>query len=251
MPYSKLIISGLQAELYVYEKSPSTDKQRRHVLRDMGIVRGDVPSERQLGKRQENQRHVTLAFRRLVLANFIESEAPIFVTFTFRVYQPIREGYKSFNLFIKRLRYQFGENLKYIAVPEFGKQNTQRLHFHALIWNLPLEQMRRERETRTLAKIWEYGFVDVVVTDGNPKIGSYLAKYMSKAYVHPDMNNQKSYVTSRNILRPIIYKSFASLILDYELSADMTPVKSNSYDTKWLGRCEYKLFKLNEPHLKK
>ena len=250
MSYSKLIVSGLQAELYTYEKSPSTFRQKRHVLRDMGIIRGDVLPERQLGKRQDNQRHVALAFRRIVISNFVGSVPPIFVTFTFRIYQPIRQGYKSFNLFIKRLRYQFGENFRYIAVPEFGKQNTQRLHFHALIWGLPLEIMQREREERTLAKIWDYGFVDVVVTDGNPKVGSYLAKYMSKAYVHPEMFNQKSYVASRNILRPVFYTDFASLMVDYALDTD-APVKTKSYDTKWLGRCEYRLYQLNEPNLNK
>jgi len=250
MSYSKLIISGLQAELYVYEKAPERNtKQRRYVLSDMDEVRADVLLERKLWKRQENQRHVSLAFRRLVISNFIGSDPPIFTSLTFKIYQPIREGYKSFNLFIKRLRYQFGESLKYIAVPEFGKQNTQRLHFHALIWGLPLELMHRERETRTLANIWEYGFVDVVVTDGNPKIGSYLAKYMSKAYIHPDMKNQKSYVTSRNILRPIVHTLFVAPILEFVLDMDITPIKSNKYHTSWLGECQYKLFKLNSSNL--
>ena len=54
MSYSKLIVSGLQAELYTYEKSPSDIRQGQHVLRDLGGIREPVLPERKLGKRQDN-----------------------------------------------------------------------------------------------------------------------------------------------------------------------------------------------------
>ena len=233
--------------MYVYEKSPSILMKRgRYVAETTEKPTEEMLRAKQLVKREDNVKRVSLAFRRLVLSNFVGGEPPIFVTFTFKTDETIQEGYRKLNLFTKRLRYKHGEELRYIAVPEFGKNGTQRLHFHALIWGMPLDLMKEERKLRVLASIWEYGHVDVVVTDGHVKVGNYLAKYLSKAHVRPEMFNQKSYVASRNVFRPIVYTDFVSLTLDYVLEV-AEPIKTKSYDTKWLGRCEYKVYQLTEP----
>lgn len=76
-----------------------------------------------------------------------------------------------------------------LFVPELSPR--WRIHFHGLIFNVPLHlgdtrEGKRiilhgtERETRILAKLWGEGFVDARKTDGSPKLGYYLSKYVTK-----------------------------------------------------------------------
>lgn len=251
-----LIKSGNQLEFYSYEKLHSNNKQRGNVLRSVGRNRQSLSEQESealaqtMVRRQDNARRAQVAFRRLCLANFNSSEPAVYVTFTFRPtdawQQPtLKQGYSLFHIFTVRLRQRYNPDVRYLAVPEFGKRNTQRLHFHALLWGLPMDELKRERETRAFAKIWQYGNVDVVITNNSPKVASYLAKYLAKAYKDPKMFNSRSYVASRNVKRPEIFRDFASFIMEYEFS-EAKLVMSHNYETKYLGNCEYKLFELPE-----
>jgi hypothetical protein len=198
-------------------------------------------------RRQDNARRAQVAFGRLCSANFDGSEIAIFATLTFREEKSIQDGYALFHVFTVRLRQHYNPSVRYIAVPERGTRNTKRLHFHALFWGLPVEEIKRERETRTFAKVWQYGYVDLVVTNNDVKVGFYLAKYLSKAYQDPQLFKSRSYVASKNIRRPEIFTDFASLILEYEYGDDAKLVRSKTYDTHYLGKCEYKVFELDTP----
>jgi hypothetical protein len=142
--------------------------------------------------------------------------------------------------------------VRYIAVPEFGKKGTKRLHLHLLVWNLPEEIIYYERANRTIANMWGGGFVDLFKTDGSFKLAGYLAKYLSKALSDNRLLGQKSYVTSRNVSRPTYSNS--ELMLSYlsdswELST-LNPVQCKSYDTMWLGRCNKTTYELEENNIK-
>jgi len=253
MSYQKLIISGNVVELFNYEKSPFDGKRRAQscdICTDMDSDRyADTQNSQRLERRQDNAKRAQVAFGRLCASNFDTIEIPLFVTFTLykkdHIYS-ISEGYACFNVFTKRLRRRFGTNFRYIAVPEFGKKNTQRLHFHALFWGLPVEQFKRERKDRLMAKIWGFGFVEVVVTNNDVKVGYYLAKYLSKSYKDVRLLNHSSYVCSRNIRRPVVHSSFVNLITYYELGLDVDklPICTKTYDTIYLGQCEFKLYNL-------
>jgi len=68
-------------------------------------------------------------FRRLVGANL--PSKPLLISFTYNVFMgDITTGYRDYKSFVQALRYRFGKDLKYIAVPEF--QKSGRVHFHAL-----------------------------------------------------------------------------------------------------------------------
>jgi len=43
----------------------------------------------------------------------------------------------------------------------------------------------RERKERLFQKLWGYGFVDVLQTDGSPRLGYYLTKYIAKSTSEP------------------------------------------------------------------
>jgi len=248
--YQKLISYGDTIEHYRYDRSPS---ERQNASRNMASYRRtDVSNAERMVKRQDNAKRARMAFGRLAVANFRPSERAVFATLTFKENQSIQNGYKLFNLFAKRLRYEVGTDLRYIAVPEFGQRNTQRLHFHALFWNLDLEKVKQERATRHFAKIWRYGFVDLVITDNNPKVGYYLSKYLQKTYLDNRFFNKKSYITSRNLIRPEVSRSFVSMILDYEVGVDNLVLHDHrEYDTVWLGKCNFKLYKncLKKPNI--
>jgi len=246
--FKKLIISGEIIELYEYEHSRSETQnvfKRKNVYGSLEGDRRKITSEaHRLVKRQDNARRASLAFRRLVQANLASDSPPILSTFTFKNEVSISQGFRLFSSFAKRLRLLFGVNISYIAVPEFGTRNTQRLHFHALFWGLPLDKVKQERESRYFAQIWKYGFIDLVVTDNNPKVGYYLSKYLKKAYLDPRFFSHKTYTTSRNIIRPVEHRSFVSMILDFEVGVDnLTLHDHRKYETIWLGECNFNLYK--------
>jgi len=189
----------------------------------------------------DNVNVVKNQFLRIVQSNLI-SESPVLVTLTFKDHiTEISEAYTWFRVFNQRMRYHFGKDFKYIAVPEFTK--IGRVHFHALYWGLPLGIVASERVSRTIANIWGLGFIDLKTTDGSLKIAGYLCKYMLKTICDKRLFGEKAYVCSRNVLRPVsVSGEIFTPFLDDIVGVDNSPVRSVEYDTMWLGRCSYKKY---------
>jgi hypothetical protein len=175
----------------------------------------------------------------------LSKENPLLLSFTYsKNMTDITIGWKDYRKFIQRLRNKFGKNFKYIAVPEFQKRGA--VHFHVLFWGLPEEiNPKDERINRTMAKVWGHGFVDVKNTDGHEKLSGYLAKYMAKAFTDKRLKNQKAYMPSKNVKRPVITRN--ALVL-YELMENVgendLPVSDKEYNTQYLGKCRYRLYKI-------
>jgi hypothetical protein len=69
---------------------------------------------------------------------------------------------------------------------------------------------------------------------------------MSKAFTDYRLKNQKAYVASRNISRPVVGRGFSPvwpILHDYVGDSNL-PVYERSYDTQWLGTCRHRLFKI-------
>ena len=194
-------------------------------------------------KRRDNAQRSGMAFRRVVCSNLTADENPLLVTLTHKENQTdISESNRLFKLFIQRCRIKYGRAFRYIAVPEFQRRGA--VHYHALFWGLPAELYHRERQTRELANLWGNGFTDIILTDGNEKLSSYLAKYMIKNLLDIRLWNKKVYFCSRNIKRPIVvsgFDTFSFIEKDYGLDS-LTPVMERTYDTMWLGEGRYRLF---------
>jgi len=255
MAYNKLIIYGNNLEIYEYEKNlPERlgKVQSIHAsrIRVQGMdVGGNNESEREFdeGKRSDNSRRASMAFRRLVSANLTKSGNPVLITLTYSEnIGSLERAYSDFRAFGQRCRYNFGQSFRYIAVPEFQKRGA--VHFHALYWGLPPDIHIRERETRMVAALWSHGFVFIKPTDGNERLSSYLAKYMAKAFTDKRLKNQKAYTSSRNCLRPQVISGFAPVwpILD-DWVGDNLPCIEKVFMTKWLGKGRFRLFNLT-PH---
>lgn len=257
MGHTKIISYANTLELYEYEHTVIPLNGRGRKVRkdftgdeDMGTGGKDpLPkrdSENAVGKRSDNARRASMAFRRLVASNLGGSSLPILATLTYRDnFTDLSGAYKHFSAFIQSLRHKFGKTFKYICVPEFQKRGA--VHFHALFWGLPETLLSLERKSRTLATIWGKGFVYLKQTDGNEKLSHYLAKYMAKAFVDPRLRNQKCYVASRNVKRPLIQSGnfpVDEVLRQFEVTEEA--VIDKTYLTKWLGQGRYRLFKTND-----
>lgn len=251
MGYKKIIIYANKLELYEYEKDivvlrrPSRKGRISNASdEDLGADGEDSLSDRLLGKRQDNARRASLDFRRIVASNLGGSTRPLLATFTYRDnFTELAGAYKHYSSFIQSLRYKYGKDFRYVCVPEFQKRGA--VHFHALFWGLPEEVFLQERTTRRIAQLWGRGYVYLKETDGDEKLSFYLSKYMAKAFVDPRLKNQKCYVASQNILRPIVFKGFLpvqDILEDYK--AEEKPIVDREFNTKWLNRGRFRLFKI-------
>lgn len=256
MGYKKIIRYANVVELYEYTNdirdsrrglqgnngSKSLDSRRASRIRS--------GKQRQSVKTENNARRSALAFRRIVSANLGESENPLLITLTYAEnITDIKQGHKDFNTFARNVRNSFGQNIRYIAVPEFQKRGA--VHFHALFWGVPSKELAStERSTRLVAKLWGLGYVDLHCTDGDMKLSSYLAKYMAKTFMDERLGFSKAYVCSRNIIRPeefkdpIILPYFWGGLNDFPDLNEAEIIIDKEYDTKWLGTGRHRIFKI-------
>jgi len=258
MGYCKTIKYANILELYEYEKyiehfgRTGRKVQATPRLQDLD-KNGANPvreGEQRQVKRGDNARRSAMVFRRLVSANLAESTNPLLVSLTYADnFKDIRQGHKDFNTFARNVRSEYGKHVRYIAVPEFQKRGA--VHFHALFWGLPNEEIvKSERRTRLVARLWSRGFVDVTLTDGDHKISGYLSKYMSKAFVDSRMLGMKAYICSQNIKRPIVEKNplilpmfYGGLLQMVDLSTALL-LREKEYMTQWLGKGRFRLYEL-------
>lgn len=110
------------------------------------------------------------------------SETAFFCTFTYdSEHVPVTPNgrlslrRKDFQLFMKRLRKSYPtSDIKYYVVGEYGS-DTQRPHYHAVMYNIPYRLAERSEE---LSAIWQHGNVDV--RKNNIRTIKYTLKYLMK-----------------------------------------------------------------------
>ncbi len=164
-----------------------------------------------------------------VFAGVEEFGSPLLVTLTFDG-DASDASYANDTLrrFQVRLRDQYPE-AQSLFVPELSPRG--RIHFHGLLFNLPMHlgdtrQGRRivehgtERKDRIIAQLWGEGFVDVRKTDGSPRLGYYIAKYITKG-------SEQTLFNAMRILR--ISRGFPRQI---EISGPMAEELKRRYDPK-------------------
>lgn len=92
---------------------------------------------------------------------------------------------REFQLFMKRLRKELGDGIRFFASGEYGDTND-RAHYHALLFNcrfvdrVPWRMSRGNQLFRspTLERLWPYGFS--TIGDVNFTTANYVAKYVVK-----------------------------------------------------------------------
>jgi len=239
--YEKSIFTGTTLEVYRYEKAPR--------VATGGNPRGRKPDGGRSGdptlRRPDTMRRLRRGFLRLVQINLSTKGPPSFLTLTFAANADVGIGlrcFREFNAFAKK---EFGDSLSYIAVPEFQKRGA--IHFHVLLWGLDPKYIKNERHTRYLQSIWARGYVDIIPTDGSPKLAGYLAKYMQKAMHDERLIGRRAYYNSRNVVRPLLYKTAGVANYPEEiLGVGIELLTERSFGTEWLGMGNYKIYKVIE-----
>ncbi len=95
---------------------------------------------------------------------------------------------RDVQLFIKRVRKKFGNNVKYIASAEHGKR-TNRPHYHVILFGVtfndcvPYKRSKRGNliyKSNTLNKLWKNGICTVDSLHVNSAVARYCTKYAVK-----------------------------------------------------------------------
>ena len=155
----------------------------------------------------------------------------------------IQECNLLFKNFIKRLKYKYNDNLKYLAVIEFQKRGA--VHYHVLL-DIPYVPQN------TLQELWGNGFVYINAIDHVDNIGAYILKYITKDNNDIRLMGQKAYLYSRNLKQPeevlnhdLKYFSVLEdkILRRYNLN-DLKPVYVSDFNTDLLGHCNYKQYNL-------
>ncbi|WNK13948.1 MAG: replication initiator protein [Microvirus sp.] len=92
---------------------------------------------------------------------------------------------REFQLFMKRLRKELGDGIRFFASGEYGDTND-RAHYHALLFNCAFPDRVLWSKGRghplyrsvTLERLWPYGFS--TIGDVNFRTASYVARYVVK-----------------------------------------------------------------------
>lgn len=178
-------------------------------------------------RKQKYYRNKMHDIRRLIEMNYV-SDFTKFVTLTFsEQIEDVEKANYMFNKFIKRLKYNLGKSIKYIAVWERTKKN--RIHYHVVFFDIKFISWNK------LEKIWGNGFIkinDVSHVD-KPNVGRYISKYFSKDLDVKDMN-KKAFFTSRNLRKP----KKITLQTDEELS-NLVDLGNQSYSTTYKSKSKF------------
>jgi len=239
--YEKAIFTGQTLEVYRFEKAPKVAKNRNRV-RSTANDGGYRPLAL---RHPDNMRRLKRGFIRLVQTNLVSKGPPSFLTLTFAANADIGVGLRCFREFNLLTKKEFGNSLSYIAVPEFQKRGA--IHFHVLLWGLDEKYIKNEKHTRYLQNLWARGYVDIIPTDGSPKLAGYLSKYMQKAMHDERLIGRRAYYNSRNIDRPLLYKIAG--VANYPeqiLGVGIELLTERSFGTEWLGMGNYKIYKVIE-----
>ena len=243
----RAILSGNELEIYAYEKPVffnfSTDRK--------------IVTARDLSNPEENRARSVHRSRktiqRLIDSNFGFYVDPFgrpaiskFLTLTYEknIIRP-EETNPDFTLFAKRLNYQLFKSklsvIKYLARIEFQKRGA--VHYHLVLFNLPF--IDRERYFTVFEEAWgkDCGFVKIrTVPDRG--VGRYITKnYMSKGD-DLRLRGNKSYFTSRGLLRPVIIRD-ESFIAPFREGIPYEAQRyANAYLDEHTGITEYKNYSL-------
>jgi len=232
--YVKIVQSGDLIEKYIYEFEPARKTHQSRYRRR---------SAKRHTRRGDSLARLKRHFYRTVRANVFFG-CPALLTLTMREVVGIDEANRAFTRFAHKLRRRSGNELSYLAVPEF--QTRGAVHYHCLIWGLADEEIHTERKSRYLADLWSHGFVDIIETDGSPALAGYLSKYMSKSLHDPRLVGKKAFMSSRNVVRPVsLSTAFQVDIFEKEFPLDTVDnfaLQVREYPTQWMGKCVYKQY---------
>ena len=156
--------------------------------------------------RQQNQRNREKRMRRLIKANFKESDLWITIKYPVGTKKEINEASADLTRFLRKLKRRYQKNgyaLKYIYRIEIGKKGG--VHIHILINRIPGSDI-------DVKASWKHGYVNFTPlydTGGYKDLAEYIVKappeeMTGQMSLLPDeVKKITRYSSSRNLIRPL------------------------------------------------
>ncbi len=208
----KLIKSGNILELFEYKKGVEFGKSEK----EFGVRakrKADLNNPVVFASKLENRKK-TLQSSKSALKRLINTNAghwkdengklfmPIFLNLTFAEnITDIKKANYTFTKFKQRLDYEITNKkksfLKYAGVIEFQKRGA--VHYHVIFFNMPFMENIYDK----IEKIWGKGFMIIKAIKDLNTVASYVCKYMTKSEVDERLLGQKSYFTSKGLIKPV------------------------------------------------
>jgi hypothetical protein len=244
--YKKIVQSGDELEVYVYEKKINVHRSKRNYSRNKRSAKKEDGSRACVKYRTKRSiQRARQSFFRLVAANLYQGEKPTFATFTFYESVSLSIAYRALSNFFQSVR-KIYPGLSYIAVPEWQKRGT--IHFHALVWGFAPDDVKKERRTRNYQRLWARGYVDLRIAENrNKAIAGYMAKYLVKGLEDSRLANNRAFSCSRNVKRP--FAAGSNSMAEHEdliIPTEKELVSCRKYDTMWLGSCSHYRYQIKQ-----
>jgi len=176
---------GKTVEITKTQKEPSSRRGVSSTRKLRGIINV---------RRVDSIRRTKRICLRKLLSAFEDFGAPLLITLTFSgSASDVLLSSRRLSYFQRRLQAKFPGSQS-LFIPELSPRN--RIHYHGLLFGVSQDwgdkkngkrtvYVGRERKERYFQKLWGYGFVDVSQTDGSPRLGYYLTKYIAKSSAEP------------------------------------------------------------------
>lgn len=235
-------------EITQIEKEPRPKKVRLYSTRK----RGDLFGRR----RPDNIRRTRQICVRRVLSALEDFGCPLLVTLTFSG-DASDASYANDSLrgFQVRLRNKYPDAHS-LFIPELSPKG--RIHFHGLLFNVPLSlgdtrQGGRtishglERAERTLAKLWGEGYVDATQTDGSGRLAYYISKYITKGSGETMFNAMRMLRISHGFPKEIVIRGKLAEYLAHRYANQSRHVKEWEGDNMFLGKINRKTYLKPKP----
>ncbi|WFG99816.1 hypothetical protein M1771_07395 [Spiroplasma citri] len=131
--------------------------------------------------------------------NFSECDNLTFITLTFKEnITDIRETNKYFVKWIKKLKYCYGNDFKYLRIYDYQKRG-------AIYFNIILN---KQISSKIIRKHWKYGIIkNLVVNNENKTINEFVFRYITEPLIKAETKkvydlNIKAYQFSYNCQNP-------------------------------------------------
>lgn len=163
----------------------------------------------------------------------------------------------DFTLFMKRLRKQYGSNIRFFMCGEYGAQG-KRPHYHACLFNFDfldkeLWQVKggvKLYRSKSLEILWPWGFS--TIGDVTMESAAYCARYIVKKMLGPEAarryGNRVPEFTGMS-RRPGIAEAWIKKYLDSTYPKDYTTFKGKKflpprYYDEYLKKCDLSMYEL-------
>lgn len=229
----KAVRSGNVVELYEYENLILLGETNNGFGRSVQANEEDKARHRKYTLAKAGR-----TVRRLINANVDAwGEVPKFLTLTFAEnVQDVKQANYEFKKFRQRLEYELKLKLKYVVVVEFQKRGA--VHYHVVFFNLPYV------DADFLASVWRNGFIKINAIEHVDNVGAYVCKYMTKNSDDERLQGQKSYFTSRGLIKPV-EKALEKKEID-QLRAGLSQYKvyESDFFNDYTGNIRYEQYNL-------